>query len=104
MARHPADNLDDDPEVRAVRQERPPTIPAASNTTPSAGLGWLTRWEADRDRRLREARDRAHTRRTAAEESRTYRRMQSYRWGGWTVIFLIAASCWLCGFACALFV
>lgn len=28
----------------------------------------------------------------------------AYRWGGWTVIFLIAASCWLCGFACALFV
>lgn len=104
MARHPADNLDDDPEVRAVRQERPPAIPAASNSTPGAGLEWLTRWETDHARRLREARDQAWTRRTAAEESRTYRRMREYRWGGWTVLILLAVSCWLCGFACALFV
>lgn len=106
MARHPADNLDDDPEVRAILDEPDPFSlnPGAFNLDPGAAAARLSDWDVAHARRLREARNRAWARRTAAEKSRTYRRARQWRLGGWTVIAIIAVSCWLCGFACALLV
>lgn len=105
MARHPSDEfrrpLDDDPEVRAVLDDRPTADPAAFIIDPGAAAGRLSDREVAWDRRLQEARDRAHARRMADEErrawARIHRRANGARLGGCLVLASIFVVGVLCG-------